>query len=224
MAKAQQTKAIPWIDIHTHLNETADDIIKIQNLFPDEYKKAEGYSFVSMGIHPWYVNDWEHKYSWLEKNITQINAIGETGLDKICKTPFECQIEVFEKQLELAEKFNKPVIIHCVKAYSELIQIKKQKFPDLTWIIHAFNENKQIAEQLLNLGCYFSFGKFIMIDGTKARSSYDILPLERIFFETDEQECLSIQKVYNMGASLKGMEIEVLKERIYSNFVTVFDN
>ena len=222
MTKIQQSKTIPWIDVHTHLKKTDDDIINIQNVFPDEYKKLKNYSYASMGIHPWYINDWEYKFSWLEKHITKIKVIGEIGLDKICKTPFDCQLEVFEKQLGLAKKYGKPVIIHCVKAYSEIIQIKKQKFPDQVWVIHAFNENMQIAEKLLELECYFSFGKLIMIDGTKARKSIEILPLDRIFFETDEQECLSIQKVYNMGASLKGIDIEALKERIYSNFVRVF--
>lgn len=217
-------KSVPWVNIHTHLNsEKSKDIIEIHNLFPEEFKKMDQHPFVSMGLHPWYLNEWNYKLRLLENHIGIIQAVGEIGLDKACKTPIDLQMEVFEEQLELAKKHSKPVVIHCVKAYSEIIRIKKHKYQDQVWILHGFNAGKKIAEQLYNAGCYFSFGKFIMIDGTKARSSFDMLPLDRIFFENDEQECLSIEKVYNMGATLKGVDMEVLKERIYSNFTSLFN-
>ena len=53
-------------------------------------------------------------------------ALGECGLDKKVQTPLDLQQEVFERQLTLAEKYKKPVIIHCVAAFQELIAIKKK--------------------------------------------------------------------------------------------------
>lgn len=82
-------------------------------------------------------------------------AIGEVGLDKVTSTPFDLQMNILQKQLELAKKYDKPVIIHCVKAYSDLIKIKKRDFKMQVWIFHGFNTSWQVAEQLLQMHCYF---------------------------------------------------------------------
>lgn len=84
-------------------------------------------------------------------------AIGECGLDKRIEMPLEPQISVFEKQLALAEKFGKPVVIHCVAAFQEVIEIKKRLNVKVPMIIHGFSKNIQVADQLINAGFYLSF-------------------------------------------------------------------
>jgi TatD DNase family protein len=68
-------------------------------------------------------------------------ALGECGLDKITASDFELQKVVFKKQIQLSEKHQKPLIIHCVKAHQELIEIKKELKPKQVWIFHGFNTN-----------------------------------------------------------------------------------
>ena len=114
-----------YIDFHTH------NIYKRKNVFPIYNVEAgavilpEGY--FSMGIHPWYINKatLNKQYEQIKQLNTQPGfvMIGECGLDKHCPTPYDLQKEVFEKQIGISEEIGKPLIIHCVKSYNEIIEI-----------------------------------------------------------------------------------------------------
>ncbi len=83
--------------------------------------------FYSIGIHPWFIVEerLESDFEILESKLQEPSclAIGECGLDKRIEVPMELQQLVFEKQLLLAQKYQKPVVIHCVAAFQELIEI-----------------------------------------------------------------------------------------------------
>ena len=70
----------------------------------------------------------------------------------------DLQKEVFLAQANLAEETHKPLIIHCVKAWADLIACKKAVKPEMPWIIHGFRGNGELASQLVRLGFYLSFG------------------------------------------------------------------
>ena len=153
-----------YFNAHTHLSNTTTSIY---NLIVGKNNSTSG--FFSAGIHPWYINESKTQFEELlvlVKNQKCL-AIGECGLDKLCSSPFGQQMEVFKKQIELAEKLQKPLIIHCVKAFDELLKIKKSSKTGVPWVIHGFNQKNEMAKQLLAQGFYFSFGN---IRGKKPQS------------------------------------------------------
>ena len=114
--------------------------------------------YFSVGIHPWDA-DLEISFSEFEGMIQNQNclAIGECGLDKLKGPDLEIQKTIFISQLDLAVKYQLPVIIHCVKAFDELIEICKPYYSKVSLIIHGFNKSSQLAKQLIDKGVYISW-------------------------------------------------------------------
>lgn len=169
---------LPCIDIHTHDKSRINAII---NIYPHE-PLIEG-AYHSVGIHPWHTIDVDS--STIKKlNIhaahPQVVAIGETGIDALKGASIEKQIEIFRLHVELSEQHKKPLIIHCVKAFNEIITLKKQLRPSMPWIIHGFRGKPQLASQLINQGFYISLGEHFN------PLSASIIPIDHLLFETDE--------------------------------------
>jgi TatD DNase family protein len=181
---------IPYTNIHTHHVSTANEI-SIRNLQPSTYVKDV---LCSVGIHPWYIqeNTIETDMNLLstiaaEKNVL---AIGECGLDMLIETAFAVQEKVFIEQIKIAEAIQKPLIIHCVKAFDSLIRIKKEYKVSVPMIVHGYNNNPQIAKQLLKNGFYFSFGKALLKSESNASKVMVELPMDKLFLETDDAAIL----------------------------------
>ena len=137
----------------------------------------------------------------------------------------ELQQIVFEKQLLLAQKNNKPVVIHCVAAFQEIIETKKRLHISVPMIIHGFSKNEQVAKQLLDNGFYLSFGKYLLQSrslGTALEMVFKSIPDNRIFLETDTVND-GIEKVYEVAANSKGISVVAMQEIIKRNFKSVFD-
>lgn len=218
---------IPYVNVHTHSTVRQDNSLEIINRFPWQLTEESGNEYFSVGIHPWYIRkeNLTHDLAILEQYIRheKCMAIGETGLDRITGVPLNIQIEAFEKQLTIAEQANLPVIIHCVKAYSEIISIRKKRKTNVPWIIHGFNENETIAEKLIALGCSLSFGDILTKHHSKAAKLFPIIESAHVFLETDDKENLRIEEVYAQAAKLKNMELKILKETIFNNFSKHFN-
>jgi TatD DNase family protein len=148
-------------------------------------------------------------------------GIGECGLDKAINTPLSDQLAVLNKQLQLATRLNKPIIIHCVRAFNELMQIKKRSQTPVFWIIHGFNTNPVVAQQLLKLGFYFSFGKALLQSNSHASQVLSVLPLNRFFLETDASD-VCINQIYAAAADRLGIDVHCLQKQLAENFRTVF--
>jgi len=218
---------MPFIDIHTHqATEEIGDLF-IQNIFPyDEMLSLRPGGFFSVGLHPWFINgERNHKDDLLElekrASLPEVIAIGECGLDKLANTESQLQLDVFIQQSHIAESVNKPLIIHCVKSYSEIAHLKRRMKPKVPWILHGFTGNDMIINQLIPLDFYFSVGKILMTDNQTIRESLEKLPLDHLFFETDEWK-RPVQDVYASYAELKGASIESLTEQVMWNFRQVF--
>nr|WP_290642539.1 TatD family hydrolase [Labilibaculum sp.] len=214
---------VPYIDIHTHSSVVQSDICSIQSKSMEEQIKDNGKAIYSLGIHPWKIED-INIASTLEKleqisSQNHILAIGEIGLDRLIQTPLSVQIEILLSQISIAERAQKPIVIHCVKSFPELIEIRK-KHKSFPWIIHGFQKNKIIADELIELGCYLSFGKALFTN-KKLRALFCSLPTSQIFLETDESD-VSIKEIYNKVADIKEMELESLKKELFKNFKTCF--
>ncbi|MCC8152991.1 MAG: TatD family hydrolase [Tannerellaceae bacterium] len=136
-----------FCNIHTHhIPEYPDNILTIVNRiigkdsFPGYVEKC---LYWSIGIHPWYISGEKQQWQELLESVKCKNvvAIGEAGLDKMSGSPMERQIDIFKKQAFLSEELQKPLLIHCVKAWDELLVVKKQVQPEMPWIIHGFRGN-----------------------------------------------------------------------------------
>jgi TatD DNase family protein len=210
-------------NLHTHNSSGNPNILEVVNRYPYEDIHVP---YFSCGIHPWHID-----VERLDEHMAIIEArlqlpgclaLGECGLDKRIEVPFGIQLNVFEKQLALAKKYNKPVILHLVAAFQELIEIKKRLEPGVPMIIHGFSKNAQVAKQLLDNGFYLSFGKYLLCN-PELSPVFAEIPANRLFLETDTIE-ESITDVYAKAAETKGIDIEDLKTIISTNFKTVFKN
>jgi TatD DNase family protein len=210
-----------FINTHTHAR-LHDAKIELVNLMPGALEKPDYYSY---GIHPWYVdaNHWEHQLNELSLAVNEKRclALGECGLDKVCKIDFQLQLKVFEKQVVLANEMKKPLIIHCVKAFNELMNVLNQLDNEMPVVIHGFNNNENIARVLLDYGCYFSFGKALLGYESNAAKALKSVGRKRFFLETDDAD-VSIKYIYHKAAGLLGIDETILKQQVAMNFETVF--
>lgn len=173
-------------NIHTHHFSNNNEIVELVNQYPNEVDtKLPNFT---VGIHPWYLNEntFLDDLSVIENAIQYPNfkAIGECGLDKRIETSMEIQKKILIPQLLLAEKYKKPVILHCVAAYQEIIEIKKELKLTIPMVIHGFSKNSQVAESLIKNGFYLSFGKYLL-QNPELGNVLKTIPLNQLFLETD---------------------------------------
>ena len=211
-----------FINLHTHKFSNLSDVIEVVNQYPWEFDAS--IPNYSIGIHPWYidVNRLETDLEIIKEKLqlSQCLALGECGLDKRIEIPLELQISVFKKQLEIVKQTNKPIVLHCVAAYDEVIAIKKEMKIENPMIIHGFSKNEQVAKSLLNNGFYLSFGKYLLRN-PDLEKVFTFAPENQILLETDTIE-ESIYQVYEKAASIKGISVEEMKTIVFTNFSRIF--
>lgn len=218
----------PFIDIHTHKPCPNLHEISIKNILLHELKQfqPEKDCQYSIGWHPWYINNTET--NTIEKKIEifsgekSILAIGECGIDRAIDTPVELQKEVFTLHILSAEKNKKPLIIHSVRAYSDILETLKQQNYKGALILHGYNGNIQQEQQFSKYNTFFSFGA-ALFDNAKTISTLKETPIEKIFFETDDED-ISIEKIYLRAAEIKNISVDELKKQIKTNYNKIFKN
>ena len=202
-----------YFNLHRHspakdLEETA-----IINIFPGQEIPEK--HLYSVGLHPWsaFENALVRDLKLVEEKGKNAVAIGECGLDRLCELPFELQLKAFRAQIEIAANLGKPLIIHCVRAYPELISEKKASRDSLPWIVHGFRGYPEIASQLINHGFYLSFGEALMKDRHLAQI-FAAVPDDRYFLETDES-ATGISEIYKRAALLRNTDVDeiILRQR-----------
>lgn len=221
-----------FINIHCH-NQNPGNSWQLRSLDINEIGATPaflGSQFVihepvSMGIHPWFIEQQNIEQSLQRMqglcNHANVIAIGECGLDKCIQTDTSLQIEVFSRQIELAERLSKPVIVHCVRAFNELLQLHKQLRPALPWIVHGFVGKAPLARQLVKHGLYLSFGKALLNQHNQASLALQAIPLEQIFLETDDS-AYEISEIYVAAAKILGLDLTTLQRQLVANFERVF--
>lgn len=199
-----------YFDFHHHHIQRENGIYNLR------FNETVPFGLFSAGIHP---NDagWNipNQFDWLEEISKHKNcvAIGECGLDGLIDVNNSIQEDVFNRQIELANERNKPLIIHCVRRFSQLIPLKKKaKVP---MIVHGFNKRKTVGEELQKHQFYLSFGKTVLHHVNLQQFVKDF-PLEKLFLETDDDD-FNLQELYQKVAELKGITIEELQEKIEEN-------
>ena len=213
-----------YIDIHTH--SARDSGIYVMNVFAQDLEQgiSEGV-MCSIGLHPWHLEDQDiNKCMALLRNYApdpHVLAIGEAGLDRNIQTSLEKQKEVFVRHIILSEQVKKPLIIHCVKSYSDVLEIRKTDGWKMPWMMHWFNENISIANELIRWGCYLSFGRSLLHPNGRNAEVFRNVPPEYVFFETDDAE-IAIGSVYAKAAEVRGIPVDELQRIVAANFEKIF--
>lgn len=169
-----------YIDIHTH--DHCPDHRAIINLDPyDDIPDSSGE--YSVGVHPWDTS--RADLSELMKRVEEkardhrIVMIGETGLDRLRGASAEIQMEYTRLHAMLAENTGKPLLLHVVHGFNEIIQLHKSMRPSVPWIIHGFRGKPELARQLLREGFHISLGEKFNT------ATAAIIPADHLYVESD---------------------------------------
>jgi TatD DNase family protein len=213
-----------YIDIHTHTPRPSGHYV--MNIFAQDLDEHFNPRHpCTIGLHPWHLieTDCAKAILSIEKvaHHPMVIGIGECGLDKNISTPLNIQEEYFLQQLQIAEKYRKPAILHCVKAYSEMLHVRKKTKWSMPWLFHWFNASREVAAELTDAGCYLSFGRSLLQPNGKNAEVFKTVPTDRIFFETDDAE-ISIESVYERASLVKEIPVARLIEIVHSNYQKLF--
>lgn len=211
------------VNAHTHRVQPAGTLAVMNLDRGSSSVPAEG--LWSVGIHPWFIDEQSvdeeimRIRSWL--SLPRVVAVGECGLDRLSRVPMTLQTTVFLKQLELAKEFRKPVIIHNVKAGSDLLQIRKSMNCEKPWLIHGFHGSQREAELFIQQGCYLGFGKMLLNPRSRAVKTCEATPLQWILTETDDAT-IELHAILQSIAQIKKVPVEEIASALEQNFNTLF--
>lgn len=207
------------IDIHTHrlVPVPGESIV---SCLPDAFFPQKG-GWYSVGIHPWQLGS----YDWTDTAFRahfeslvrhpQVLAVGEAGLDKLISVSLYSQTDALRYQADVAEAIDKPLILHLVKATTELLVLKRELNPRVPWIVHGFRGKAQLALDLVRHGLYLSFGARYQEEALRQ------MPADRLFLETDEIDS-AISDLYERAALIRGVTCDELMETVSHNVRSVF--
>ena len=205
-----------------------------------ELARKHKFIYATVGIHPHDIkNANAQTYAEIETLLKneKVVAVGETGLDYYKNySPHNVQVEGFKRQIQIAKKHNKPIIVHCREAEDEVLSIlKNESAKEIGGIIHCFSGSMQFADECLNLGFYISFSGNITYPKAKnLREVVKIVPSDRLLIETDapflspqskrgkRNEPAFVQYVAEKVAELKILSREDVERNISRNIHRLF--
>jgi len=202
------------IDIHAH--HLVDNLDQIQFLDDRDF----------VGLHPWFINPltYTEDFKLVSKRHRENNIafIGETGLDKL-KSPvdFDLQKKVFLDHLKLAIELKRPLVIHCLKAHNEFLEILKAENFQGKFLIHDYSGSEKEMQRYLQYDAYFSFGRSLFREQSKAQMVFKKTPIDRIFLETDDDKNITIKQVYDQAKLL--LKRDDLEAQVLKNFLLFFN-
>ena len=246
------------IDTHCHLDlnlyNNIDEVIKKMNGnkiiaagvdlksskhvldLVDKYSNVYGV----IGLHPEEVLSFDESFiNFLEENIKnpKIVGIGEIGLDyHYTKENIDLQKEIFIKQIRLAKKYNKTIVVHSRDAAFDTLEILKEEAKDLKIVLHCFGYSLEMAKEFLKLNCMLGIGGVVTFkNGKKLVEVVENTSLDKLLLETDspylspepfrgkKNEPFNIIYVAEKIAELKGITKEEVIETTYKNAINQFD-
>ena len=163
---------------------------KETNLKALELAEKHSFFYPTIGYHPSEANDIDDRdLLLLEKMVSENNvyAIGECGLDYYwVKDNKEKQKWLFTKQIELAIKYNLPLVIHCRDAINDVYQILKEYKGKVKFVMHCYSGSKEMALEFIKLGGYISLGGPVTFKNAKEpKEVAATVPLDKLLIETD---------------------------------------
>lgn len=152
------------------------------------YRELQPTVKIGFGTHPWHI-DCEYSADELEEllraqiQLHQPNFIGETGLDAL-KPNLNLQLEYLNIHLKLAQEFNLPIVLHCVRAHNQLLQILGS-YPQVRGMVHAYNGNTDTAKQYRRKNMQLGIGSTILNQDSQLCKSITRIPIDQLLIESD---------------------------------------
>jgi len=190
-----------------------------------------------LGLHPWYAQ--EAQPGWLERLEALLKntpaGLGECGLDFALDNPDRpVQESVFRSQLRLAVKLNRPLSIHCRRAWEPLATLAREEgLPQTGAVVHAFSGSAEVARELQALGFHLSFSCSLANPANhRGAKAVQAVTEDRLLFETDApdlppipgtlNEPANIHRVAEAAAQLRGTDLETAAALAYRNSKRIF--
>ncbi|MBE6450494.1 MAG: TatD family deoxyribonuclease [Alphaproteobacteria bacterium] len=234
---------MPYFDTHIHLQDFEQDIFsvlkKIQKCIcvsakvSDWEKVAQIYEqypdmiVPAFGLHPWYINNtaknWEQELETYLKKYP-LAMVGECGLDRLKSKDEQAQKDVLIKQINLAKKYNRTMLLHMVKAdmwLQDIWELLPQKF-----VFHSFNANTDLLKKVLQFGGYVAFNKKIL-KNKQANEIVSLVPSDKILIESDAPYQSSVDDMIELTTTLADIrkeKLEVLLQHLYNNASELMKN
>ena len=189
-----------YINIHTHRPTGLNTELRVR------------------GTHPWAATSAEAELPLALSAEDQ--AVGEIGLDFACAVPRENQKAVFRRQLQVARERNLPVVLHCVRAFNEVMRILREERTQVA-IFHGFIGSKEQAAEAVRRGFYLSFG-LRTFRSPKTCEALRLVPLDHLFLETDDDD-VTIKEIYRRAAAIRGVSVTELQDACIRNYKLIFE-
>jgi TatD DNase family protein len=215
-----------YVDIHNHGSRYYSGHFQVENLMTHENSIPDNEEALTytIGIHPWFLTaeNYQQQISIVRQYADHQNiiAIGETGFDRLKGPESPLQQKAFGEQVRIADKVSKPLVIHCVRAWDELLSEHRKLRPSTPWLVHGFRGKKELAKQLISKGMYLSFW-FDFVLKPESTPLLKSIPKEKIFLETDGSG-FDIEKIYEKVAADLDVPVDELKLIILTNFRKFF--
>lgn len=191
---------LPYVNIHTHR------------------PTGSGIELRTEGVHPWDAD--MQLVATLGEQLSDAQAVGETGLDFVHGPSREVQTEALRAQLRLARERGLPVVLHCVKAFEPLMRELAACEPRAV-IFHGFIGSPEQARRALAKGYFLSFGERAFAS-PKTLAALRETPLSQLFLETDDSP-VPIEEIYARAAEARGVPTEVLQRATLANYERIFE-
>lgn len=191
---------LPYVNIHTHR------------------PTGSGIELRTAGVHPWHADIQE--VATLGERLSDVQAVGETGLDFVHGPAREVQFGALRAQLRIARERGLPVVLHCVRAFEPLMRELAACEPRAV-IFHGFIGSPEQAWQALAKGYFLSFGERAFAS-PKTLAALRETPLSQLFLETDDSP-VPIAEIYARAAEARGVPAEELQRATLANYKRTFE-
>ncbi len=215
---------------------------------PDEFQGIQSLAdrfpelSFAVGLHPLDVHKWKQdtakRILALANSDRRVVAIGETGLDLYKADNFQQQKQAFSEQLQIAKQLDKPLIIHCRNAASNLKEILEDfcnNVGAVKGVMHCWGGNVEETQWFLDLGFYISFSGIVTFKNAHSiQESAKMVPSDRLLIETDcpflapvpkrgkTNEPAYVRHVAERVASLRNISLETLAQQTTANACQLF--
>lgn len=211
-----------WIDVHTHKPGRGTSVADACLGKVDVLESSRVY--FSSGIHPMFADrETESRLAFIRQEAAEgrIVAVGECGVDRNAPIAMDLQMDLFQRQAEIAAEYGLPLIVHGVRAIPEIIGVHNRCRATGNWVLHGFNNRREILTDLLHHGFYISAGHHVLNTESNIYRLLPEIPDDRLFLETDNSG-RAIEDIYRLVAERKGVSVEELQRMVRLNFERVF--
>lgn len=210
----------PYINIHSHHEAADPEVLTLVSRYA-HFDQRDAKQRYSLGIHPWYISDAPVQLEQLATHLGDagVLALGECGLDRLCTTDWGLQRKTFARQIALANQYRKPLVIHCVKAFPEVLSLLQDARVPV--VFHGFNNRPSLAAEVLSRGHYLSFGAALLREDAAAAGVLATVPADRFLLETDDRQDLDIREIYRKASIIRKTGEDVIILQLQKNFQKV---